>query len=121
MTKTVLRRPLKDYLLHGVPYAFPAKIGPVVRGTPTAFAAPPLAVQFSSDDLPPVWPDPEGETKGYGVEPLYRSVPQAVKSDPKLYELLALVDALRIGRARERNAAQEELRKRLEPNYAFTA
>ena len=38
----------------------------------------------------------------------------AAKSDPKLYELLALVDTLRVGRARERTMAEEELRKRLE-------
>ena len=33
------------------------------------------------------------------VQPLYRSVPQAARRDPALYDLLALVDALRIGQA----------------------
>ena len=110
-------KPLEDYLLHGVRYAFPAKRGPVVRGMPTAYAAPPLSLEISSDDLPPVWADPDGDTKGYAVEPLYRSAPRAAKADPQLYELLALVDALRLGRARERKAAEEELRKRL--NHAL--
>ena len=108
-----LRKPLEEYLLHGIRYAFPAKRGPVARGIPTAHAAPPLADQIGVDDLPPVWPDPEGRVKGYAVEPLYRSVPKAAKGDPQLYELLALVDALRIGRARERKLAEEELKKRL--------
>ena len=114
VTRVPLRKPLEDYLLHGVRYAFPAKRGSLARGIPTAYAAPPLSAQISLDELPPVWPDSEGQTKGYAIEPLYRSVPKAVKSNPKLYELLALVDALRVGRARERKLAEEELRKRLQ-------
>lgn len=113
-THSVLRKPLGDYLLHGVRYAFPARRGSVVRGMPTAHAAPPLSSQISADDLPPVWPDPEGGTRGYALEPLYKSVPYAVRSDSRLYELLALVDAIRLGRARERRLAEDELRKRLE-------
>jgi DNA-binding Lrp family transcriptional regulator len=113
-----LRKPLQDYLLHGVRYAFPAKPGPVGRGTPTAYAAPPLSQKISSDDLPPVWPDPHGTVRGFAVEPLYSSVVNAVKSDSPLYELLALVDALRIGRARERNLAEEELKQRIMHAYA---
>ncbi len=64
-----LRKPLEEYLLHGVRYAFPARRGPVARGIPTAYAAP-LASQFPSDELPPVWPDPEGHVKGYSIDPL---------------------------------------------------
>jgi len=113
-----LRKPLEDYLIHGVRYAFPAKPGPLARGIPTAHAAPPLSAKISSDDLPPVWPDPEGRVKGYAIEPLYSSVPAAVKTDSALYELLAVVAALRIGRARERKFAEEELKHRL--NHAHT-
>ncbi len=108
-----LRKPLEEYLLHGVRYAFPARPGPLTRGIPTGYAAPPLSDHISSNDLPPVWPDPEGETRGYAFEPLYGSVPRAARSDRKLYELLALVDAIRGGRARERKLAEEELKKRL--------
>jgi len=112
-TRIPLRKPLQEYLLHGVRYAFPAKFGSVARGMPTAYAAQPLSSRITSDDLPPVWPDPEGTVRGLALEPLYRTVPQAAKSDPKLYELLALVDAIRVGRARDRKLAEEELKKRL--------
>ncbi|HZQ46471.1 MAG TPA: hypothetical protein VFC07_05625, partial [Verrucomicrobiae bacterium] len=112
LSRLPLRKPLEDYLIHGVRYAFPAKPGRLARGIPTAHAAPPLSEKISSDDLPPVWPDPEGTVKGYAIEPLYSSVPAAVKSDSALYELLALIDVLRIGRARERKLAEEELRTR---------
>ncbi|MEI8342922.1 MAG: hypothetical protein WCH43_15475 [Verrucomicrobiota bacterium] len=113
-----LRKPLEEYLLHGVRYAFPAIRGPVARGIPTAHAASPLAELIGTDDLPPVWPDPEGNTKGYALEPLFSSVPKAAKKDKPLYELLALVDAIRGGRARERKLAEDELKKRL--SYAHT-
>lgn len=115
-SRSPLRKPLEEFLLHGVRYAFPAKIGGLARGIPTAYAAKPLADQFDADDLPPVWVAPEGTVRGYAVEPLYHSVPAAAQSDAALYELLALVDALRIGRVRERQLAETELRKRL--NYA---
>jgi hypothetical protein len=72
---------------------------------PTAHAAPPLAQKFArsaSRDLPPVWPDPEGSVRGLEVSPLYRSAPNAAKRDADLYRLLALVDAIRGGRARRR-------------------
>ena len=62
----------------------------------------------------PVWPDPEGTVRGIALTPLHPSVPKAVKGDRLLYELLALVDSLRTGGARERSIAQKELRARLE-------
>lgn len=108
---------LREYLIHGVKYAFPAHRGAPSRGMPTSYAASPLKEHFASGEtkeLPPVWPDPEGKIRGYSLEPLFRSVPYAARRDPQLYELLALVDALREGRARERNFAAEELGKRVQ-------
>ena len=88
--------------------------GGLTRGMPTAHAAPPLRDQLAASDAPaPVWPDPEGTVRGEEFAPLYRSVPQAARADERLYELLALVDALRGGRARERELAVKELRTRL--------
>ena len=81
---------------------------------PTSFAAPPLKDEIASpDELPPVWPWPEGETRGVALDPLYRTAPAAALRDPVLYELLALVDAIRDGRARERKIAEKELIRRL--------
>lgn len=114
-----LRKPLEEYLIHGVRYAFPAKRGSVARGIPTSYAAPPLAQYFRiQDDLPPVWPDSEGSKKGYALEPLYKPIGRAVRQDPKLYALLALVDAIRDGRARERKLAEDELRVRIADAYS---
>ena len=111
----VLRSSLFEFLVHGLKYAFPATRGGSTRGIPTGYAAPPLnrLIHGASGD-PPVWPDPDGEVRGYELSPLYRSVPKAVAVDPELYELLALVDAIREGRAREATLAIEELKSRLE-------
>jgi hypothetical protein len=108
-------RALQEFLVHGVKYAFPPDRGPLTRGLPTAYAAPPLnSLIVLPDEPPPVWPDPEGKIRGYAFSPLYPSVPKAAALDPALYELLALVDAIRDGRARERELAIKELTARLE-------
>ena len=113
-SKDVRREALRNYLVHGVPHAFPASPKEITRGMPTAWAAPAMAQKIvSADQIPPVWPDPEGTVQGAAVEPLYASVPGAARRDPDLYALLALVDALRIGRARERNIAEKEIGERL--------
>ena len=117
---------LKEFLIHGAKYAFPADIGQVTRGIPTAYAVAPLKDQIlASDDLPPVWPHRDGTERGISVEPLYKSAPDAALKDPALYELLALFDALRMGRARERQMATvfiEEHLKRFSPTWdMFTA
>ena len=108
---------LREFVIHGVPYLFAAERGEVTRGIPTSFAAPPLNQHLRVPDLTsgeiPVWPSASGTAKGYALTPLYHSVPFAAQRDPALYELLTLVDALREGRARERNLAAKELEKRL--------
>ena len=113
-TRRPRRKALQEFLRFGVPYVFPAHLGELTRGVPTAWAAPAMAGMVSADDgATPIWPDPEGTRQGAAVEPLYRSVPVAAKNDPALYDLLTLVDAIRIGRARERKFAQQELERRL--------
>jgi hypothetical protein len=105
---------LLEFLEHGVKYAFPPKRGALTRGMPTSYAAPPLnKVIAGNNEPPPVWPYAEGSVRGEELEPLYSSVPFAAQRDPKLYELLALVDAIRDGRARERSLAVKELESRL--------
>jgi hypothetical protein len=112
-TKRPNRKALLEFLVHGLRYVFPAERGGITRGLPTAHAAPPLNDRIAAGDVVPVWPDPEGEVRGEELRPLYRSVPGAARRDAALYELLALVDAVRGGRARERSLAIEELRRRL--------
>ena len=109
-----VREALLELLIHGVKYAFPPERGALTRGVPTGYAAPPLnKVIVGSSDPPPVWPYAEGSVRGLAFAPLYPSVPAATLRDSRLYELLALVDAIRDGRARERNIVAKELTSRL--------
>ena len=112
--KVPVKRNLLEFLIHGVKYAYPPHRGSLTRGLATSYAARPLKeLIVQPDEPPPVWPDPEGQVRGYEFSPLYSSVPNACKVDPKLYELLALVDAIRDGRARERKIAVKEIRSRI--------
>jgi len=108
------RRALLEFLIHGVQYAFPPDRGQLARGMPTAYAAPPLRTEVvQGEDPVPVWPYAEGTVRGISFSPLFRTAPQAANQDDQFYELLALVDALRGGRARERDLAIRLLRERL--------
>lgn len=107
-------RNLEEFLIHGIQYVFVPERGEINRGMPTAHAAAPMKEKFvSSDEFVPVWPDPEGQVRGESFSPIYKSAPVAARKDENLYQLLALVDAIRGGRAREREIAKKELTKRL--------
>ena len=110
-------RPLLDavleFLIHGLKYAFPARRGEFTRGVPTSHAAPPLNQHIAQGGDLLVWAYPLGNQRGVSLEPLYKTVPAAALRDERLYEFLALIDALREGRARERNLAEKELTARL--------
>ncbi len=110
--RSLMRMALLEFLQFGLPYAFPQKPGAVVRGIPTAHSAPPLNAIIQSDENY-VWPSSRGTMRGQAIEPLYKSVPQAIEKDSQLYEMLALVDAVRVGKARERELAVRELGKRI--------
>lgn len=122
--REVRRRNLEEFLVAGVPYAFPVELGPVTRGVPTAHSAPRLGahLQPRAADTPAedvlVWPHEDGTMRGVSLTPLYRAAPATAKRNPELYELLTLVDALRIGRARERQLAKMLLRQALHVELA---
>ena len=117
--KKVMRMAFMDFLEKGIRYVFPQRPGAVVRGIPTSHSAPPLNLDIqSTEDY--VWPYVKGTVRGQSIIPLYSSVPEAALKDEKLYELLALVDALRVGRAREKELALQELKTRiLGSNYNY--
>lgn len=109
----VLLEALRLFVQHGVRYCFPATHGPMGRGMPTAHAAAPLnKLIVQNADPVPVWPHKEGTVRGVAFYPLYPTVPEAATSNPALYELLTLVDAVRGGSMRERALAIAELDKR---------
>ena len=111
--KTVMRMALLEFLQFGLRYVFPVQPGAVVRGVPTSHSASPLSDEIQSSEAY-VWPYGKGTVRGHSILPLYPSVPEAALKDEKLHEILALVDALRVGRAREKELAVKELKNRLQ-------
>lgn len=102
----------EEFFIHGLKYVFPAKQGEIVRGIPTSYAAPSLSKDIIRGSEPiPVWPYGEGDERGVAIKPFYASVPESITKhpDPSFYELLTLLDAIRAGRARERELAKRKL------------
>jgi gentisate 1,2-dioxygenase len=115
-SKTIHREALLEFLFFGLKYVFPVEVGKLVKGIPTAHSALPLS-QFIVSELDIyVWKSAYGTIRGQSIEPLYETVPQLVQTDPALYELLALTDALRVGKAREKQLAKEILTQKIMQN-----
>jgi len=116
--KQINRQNLLEFLEHGVRYVFPQQPGAMVRGIPTAHSHPFMKKTFASE-INYVWPDNKGEEIGLMIEPFYPKQSEGVKDDPKYYKLLALVDVIRVGKAREVKHAANELKKNIlhEPSY----
>jgi DNA-binding Lrp family transcriptional regulator len=108
--RRIHRLALRDCLERAARWAAPAVLGDWELGLPTAHAAPRLASRLRGDEDPVVMPLPHGPVRGHAVTPLHPNAPAAAQRDPTLYELLTVVDALRIGRARDREVAARELR-----------
>ncbi len=108
--KKLHKQSLMEFLQYGVQYVFPALPGSMVTGIATAHTYAFYKKYFKSD-LNYVWPDEDGDIRGLAILPLYKNVIKAVKSDEKLYLLLASIDIIRVGKTRELKIAVEELRK----------
>ena len=101
---------LLEFLVHGVPTLyFPKKIE-VVRGIPTSVFSPLFRDRFASErEIPTVWPYSKGKEQGEGLLPIYPTVPIACSQNQELYQLMATIDVLRVGKSREREAATSYL------------
>lgn len=110
--KRLMRLALLDFLEYGLRYVYPQRPGALVRGLPTAHSAPPLNNDIVSNE-PYVWPYAKGTVRGQAIDPLYPNVPEACLKDSEFYELMALCDSLRVGKAREKNLAMALLEKRI--------
>ncbi|MCB0760786.1 MAG: hypothetical protein KDC12_04620 [Flavobacteriales bacterium] len=110
--RTVNKMSLLDFLKYGLRYVFPQRPGAMVRGIGTGHSAAPLNSEILSEEQL-AWPHGHGEIRGFAVEPLHPNVPEACLLDSCLYELVALTDALRMGKAREQNIAFDMIQKRI--------
>ncbi len=101
-----------DFLIHGMSYVFPQRPAAVVRGIATAHSAAPINEMIQATEVY-VWPYAKGNIRGQAIIPLYNSAVDASLKDATLYELLAMVDVLRVGSTREKGMVKLELKKRI--------
>jgi hypothetical protein len=114
-----VRRGALHRVILASPHLYPARLGDPASGIPTGFAGPILRDSFlpNAPDKP-VWPHAAGSESGRALEALHKAAPSAALKDSCLYDLLSLVDALRVGRARERGMAQARIKEMLETPLA---
>lgn len=113
--------PLLQFIRWGVPYAFPAILGGPAVGYPTAL------LRLDGDSLSTatadggggvtraeyVWPWAEGSASGTALIPLFPAATRLVDRNPQLASMLSLIDLVRVGGARERDAAIDALGRAL--------
>ncbi|MEO7522296.1 MAG: MarR family transcriptional regulator [Gemmatimonas sp.] len=111
-SRTVARDAFHEFLLHGVRFAFPPMVGPERTGMPTSVAHPTVhqLLRHSTESSPLVWASDLGDEQASSIAPLFAGVPAVASRDPRLHELLAVVDVLRTGSARERKLVGDWLR-----------
>jgi hypothetical protein len=112
--KQPIKRNLVEFLVHGLRYVFPMVLGSVGVGIPTAHSGPLMKSKIiHHQDQRYVWVSETGDRKqkGITVVPLHKEIPKIVKNDKDLYEILTVVDALRMNSPREREVASELIHK----------
>ena len=107
--KKVFKGALLKFIENGLGFVFPAVPGSFVVGIPTAHSAPILSKHILSNEAY-VWPFALGKAKGQSIMPLYPKQVVAVLQDEKLYDMLALVDSIRVGKVRESEKALDLLK-----------
>jgi hypothetical protein len=109
-TKSAIPTALMEFFIHGLKYAFPAEIGAPTRGIATSHSAPILQEEILQSETDTyVWAYANGKQRGLAIKPLSKNAPKAALMDQKLYDFLALIDAVRIGKSREKKIAAEKL------------
>ena len=112
--KRVNRTAALEFILHAVKYIFPAEIGALAVGVPTAFSSPMherMVVQRGEDSY--VWPSIHGSIRGQLIKPFCPHLAAAALKDSDFYGLMSAIEILRVGRSRERNLAAQYLEKKI--------
>lgn len=114
-SRTVNRSACREFLVHGVRYAFPPVRGPERLGLPTAGSHPELSPLFGNGSAMKalVWPMEGGVVRGEALVPLFSGVTKVASRDTRLHHLLACVDVLRVGSEAQRTVVADLLAQRL--------
>lgn len=113
--------PMLQFIRWGVPYAFPAMLGGPAVGFPTAVIRSHLGLSSdgrtlgggAADKAEYVWPWSEGSASGTALTPLFPAAARLADRNPRLASMLSHIDLVRVGSARERDAAIDALSRTL--------
>jgi hypothetical protein len=102
---------MQEFLSYGVRYySQPDPVG-YGRGIPSGWHCPPLIMKSSMilPETPIVWESSSGSATGEQISPIHPSAIKVSVRSSSVYQVLALVDLLRIGTAREVAIARDLL------------
>ncbi|MCF2486670.1 hypothetical protein [Dyadobacter sp. CY347] len=108
--KKVHRLSIMEFIKYGLHYVFPQRPGAIVTGIATAHSHPFYQTHFESE-IDYVWEHENGDLRGQAIQPLYKGLAAAALQDEQLYKMLAGIDIIRVGKAREKKFAIAELEK----------
>lgn len=111
--RTVIRDPLREFLIHGLPYVFYVHPGRLTMGVPTAYSCPDVSELFPGKRDVYIWPSASGTAKGQAIAPLSKYAPLAITRDRDLYVFLSLIDVIRIGDRHEKEIASQKLLEKM--------
>lgn len=123
--QTVMRRKVLDFIRYAIGIIYPAELGPQVRGIPTARSAHLLDPGASFDESIDqkvdaiqsyVWKAGDGTAIGTAIKPIYPSVSKVALMERRLYQVLNLIDVVRVGNIREQKLAYQALENQLLDN-----
>ncbi len=103
-----------EFIIHAIKYIFPVEVGALTVGVPTGLSCPAheKMVLHSNDDVY-VWPSAQGKKRGQLIKPFYSKLAEAALKDADFYGLMAAIEILRVGRARERKLAEKYLERKI--------
>ena len=112
------RRPIKrnllEFLCHGAKYSFPVKRNENASGMVTGYTHPILNKLIKgTTDVKYVWNNTQARSKGVCIDPIHKSAPSLAKENERAYEILATLDAIRLGNAREQEVAMKLMKELL--------
>ncbi len=112
--KRVNRSAALEFIIHAVKYVFPVELGQLATGVPTAISAPAHknSVVHSGDDVF-VWPSLKGKVRGQVIVPFYPKLAEAALKDEEFYSMMSALEIVRMGRIRERKAAEKFLERKV--------
>ena len=108
------RKACEEFLISAVKFIFPAQLGALTVGKPTAMST----VYFQKHLLQSkenmyVWSDVDGDTRGQMVHPLYPGLSKAASKDEKFYNMMSAIEVLRLGKARDKEVAKTFLKEEI--------